>query len=116
MLNDPRIWGDPEAFRPERHFASDASRLPNPSILVFGFGMRACPGMYLADRIGFDFATKTLSVYNILPLEGKKRPEPSSIEYSPSIIRTPQNLECRFVPRSEKARRLLASVALAIDN
>ncbi|KAG8825363.1 hypothetical protein FRC19_011600 [Serendipita sp. 401] len=44
MLIDPKVWGDPEIFRPER-FLSQSNNgaeacLPNPSIVVFGFGSR----------------------------------------------------------------------------
>ncbi|PVF91243.1 cytochrome P450 [Serendipita vermifera] len=114
MLNDPRIWGDPEVFRPERHLGPDASQLPNPLNLIFGFGMRICPGMYLADRVGFHFVTKTLSVYNIAPLNGE-RPEPSSIKYSTDAIRLPENFECQFVPRNNEAREILASLSVATE-
>ncbi|PVF92510.1 cytochrome P450 [Serendipita vermifera] len=118
MLNDPRIWGDPEVFRPERHLVSgheSSSPLPNPCTLIFGFGMRICPGMYLADRVTFHFAIKALSLYNILPLKGKERPHPSSMEYSRGIVRFPQNFECQFVPRNEKAREILSSLSVATD-
>jgi cytochrome P450 len=40
MLNDPAIWGDPEVFRPERFLSPEASQLPNPLTLLFGFGLR----------------------------------------------------------------------------
>ncbi|PVF92648.1 cytochrome P450 [Serendipita vermifera] len=115
MLNDPRIWGDPEVFRPERHLGPEAAQLPNPLTLVFGFGMRICPGMHLADRVGFHFVAKTLSVYNIVPLEGAERLQPSSMKCSISAIRVPENLECRFVPRNEKARELLSSLSMAMN-
>lgn len=115
MLNDPAIWGDPTVFRPERFLSSGASQLPNPLTLMFGFGLRVCPGMYLADRVGFHFVTKTLSVYNVVPLEGKEKPEPSSMKYSTGAIRLPKNLECRFVPRNEKARELLSSLSFTIN-
>lgn len=113
MLNDPAIWGDPEVFRPERFLAPDASQLPNPLTLMFGFGLRVCPGMHLADRIGFHLAVNTLSVYSVLPMEGKERPEPSSMEYAPRVVRMPKNLECRFVPRNDKAQELLSSLSMA---
>jgi cytochrome P450 len=37
---DSRIWGDPEAFRPERFLAPDADRLPDLQAVIFGYGMR----------------------------------------------------------------------------
>lgn len=40
MLTDAKVWGDPEVFRPERFLGEEGQRLPNPLVLVFGFGMR----------------------------------------------------------------------------
>lgn len=40
MLSDLNIWGDPDVFRPERFLSSDASSLPDPTTLIFGFGPR----------------------------------------------------------------------------
>jgi len=40
MLSDPKVWGDPETFRPERFLGPGADDLPNPLVIVFGYGMR----------------------------------------------------------------------------
>jgi cytochrome P450 len=40
MLTDTKVWGDPENFRPERFIGPDVESIPNPLVLIFGFGMR----------------------------------------------------------------------------
>jgi cytochrome P450 len=40
MLMDPKVWGDPDTFRPERFLDNGAESLPNPLVAIFGFGMR----------------------------------------------------------------------------
>ena len=40
MLMDPKIWGDPSTFRPERFLSSEAESLPDPLVVICGFGMR----------------------------------------------------------------------------
>lgn len=103
MLNDPRIWGDPRVFRPERHLLShnpSAASLPNPYLLSFGFGQRICPGMHLADRFGFHLVTTIMAVYDVLPLEGAPPLDPNAIQYTGNLIRVPKDFQCRFVPRN----------------
>ncbi|KAF9023814.1 benzoate para-hydroxylase [Hymenopellis radicata] len=45
IQHDPRIWGDPEVFRPERWLESKDLK---PYLLTFGKGPRACLGRNLA--------------------------------------------------------------------
>jgi cytochrome P450 len=43
------VWGDPEAFRPERWDPVSVQRLPRGAYFPFGAGRRICIGMPLAD-------------------------------------------------------------------
>ncbi|KAG8771684.1 hypothetical protein FRC15_003263 [Serendipita sp. 397] len=101
LLRDPRRWGeDAHEFKPERflpEFNPDANELPNVESIVFGFGRRICPGRHLAERNGMMFAAAVLSAYEVLPPVGEVPPE--KIEYTPTQVRAPANLRCRFVPR-----------------
>ncbi|HEX8997227.1 MAG TPA: cytochrome P450 [Ktedonobacterales bacterium] len=45
----PEIWGDPEAFRPERWTPEFRQSLPRGAYFPFGAGPRMCIGMPLAD-------------------------------------------------------------------
>jgi cytochrome P450 len=40
MFNDPKVWGDPEEFRPERFLGPEALQRPNPLTVIFGYGTR----------------------------------------------------------------------------
>ncbi|PVF92956.1 cytochrome P450 [Serendipita vermifera] len=112
MLHDPRVWEEPEVFKPERFLDPSAAEKPNPLTVLFGYGMRICPGMYLADRVSFHMVATIASLFKVLPLEGKTVPEPTSLEYEDTAVQQPIGFECRFVARDEKARDLLKTVAL----
>ncbi|HEX6818594.1 MAG TPA: cytochrome P450 [Ktedonobacterales bacterium] len=43
------VWGDPDAFRPERWDPADEQKLPKGAYFPFGAGPRICIGMPLAD-------------------------------------------------------------------
>ncbi|PVF97327.1 cytochrome P450 [Serendipita vermifera] len=111
MFHDSRVWKDPEVFRPERFLGPDASETPNPLTVIFGYGMRVCPGMYLADKVAFHIVATIVSLFNIVPLEGKKIPDPKTVEWDDMAIQQPIGFDCRFMPRSEKTRELLKTVA-----
>ncbi|KIM28306.1 hypothetical protein M408DRAFT_329415 [Serendipita vermifera MAFF 305830] len=114
MFSDPKVWGDPEAFRPERFLTEEANSLPNPLVLIFGYGMRVCPGMYLADRTGFHMGATIAALYDVAPLEGKSRPRPESAEYTDSLIRTRIGFEGRFIPRDSRTLALLTDAKLEV--
>ncbi|PVF93588.1 cytochrome P450 [Serendipita vermifera] len=113
MFNNPEIWGDPEVFRPERFLEPDASEGLNPLTDIFGYGMRVCPGRYFADRVMFLLVTTIISLFKIVPLEGKEVPRTEDVEYDDKAIRQPIGFECRFVVRDEKAQQLLKTIRLS---
>lgn len=49
--------------------------------------IRVCPGIYLADRVGFQVATAAAALYKIVPLEGRSRPDPESVKYTDALVK-----------------------------
>lgn len=49
LHHDPELWGDAEAFRPERWLDGSTESLPRGAYFPFGAGPRMCIGMPLAD-------------------------------------------------------------------
>jgi len=66
MLHDEEIFPNPMDFNPDRYQNLD-SEMQKVTDLVFGFGRRACPGMYLAEDTLFAIVTTVLATCDILP-------------------------------------------------
>ena len=67
FLRDPSRYRDPDTFNPERFLGKSPET--NPTLMVFGFGRRICPGRVLADTSVWLLIAQTLAVFDI----GKKR-------------------------------------------
>ncbi|GAB6019174.1 hypothetical protein CHUAL_000793 [Chamberlinius hualienensis] len=83
--NDPKLWGDPENFRPERFIGSDG-RLVIPEYFVpFSIGKRACAGEPLARMELYLYFTSLLQHFDIISLDGAKLP----LDGSEKVTRSP---------------------------
>ncbi|XP_791794.1 cytochrome P450 2C15 [Strongylocentrotus purpuratus] len=64
--HDPKIWGDPEVFRPERFLTEDGKALiKHEAYMPFGVGRRICLGEQLAKMELFLFFTNILQQFKI---------------------------------------------------
>ena len=51
IQRDPKVWDEPEAFKPERFDSEEWKTTQHGNFLPFGIGRRACPGMGLAQIV-----------------------------------------------------------------
>ncbi|KAG1801000.1 cytochrome P450 [Suillus plorans] len=115
----PNIWDmsreghdDPDVFRPERHFASDGTLLPDTIAAkpIWGFGRRGCPGRFIAEAATWSAAVHLLAVFRITKAEDESGKEIEvKEEFTSGVVCRPVPFQCSFVPRStdrEKAIRL----------
>ena len=86
--NDPKYWGDPEVFRPERFLSPDGnSTIKKDQFIPFGFGKRVCMGESLAKAELFIFSAMIIQSLKISLPKKQKKPNPQ--EYHSGITKTP---------------------------
>lgn len=109
ILHDPRIYRDPEKFRPERfEDTKDHPAEPDLTHAAFGFGRRACPGIYFGLAALFVDIASILCAFDVKPVKdssGKDHLPP--INFIDGNIRTMLPFDCRVIPRSEKKAELV---------
>ncbi|KAJ8618960.1 hypothetical protein MRB53_015146 [Persea americana] len=97
---DPKVWDEPDQFKPERFMESSKEFLGKRgqySFLPFGAGMRACAGLEVG-KLQLPFAVSNLvnAVHWSNAVEGE---EPNLSEDFTFILAMKTPLEARIVPR-----------------
>ena len=93
--HDPKIWGDPYCFRPERFLDSRGQLIPpdhqlRQSVVLFSFGKRACPVETLALARMLLYITRFLQVFDLHPASTGKLPntDPQSVKQEDHMCQT----------------------------
>ncbi|KAG1736217.1 cytochrome P450 [Suillus lakei] len=116
----PNVWfvdmsreghDNPDVFRPERHFASDGTLLPDTIAAkpMWGFGRRGCPGRFVAEAATWSAVVHLLAAFRITKAKDEAGKEIEvKEEFTTGVVCRPVPFKCSFVLRSnrEKAIRL----------
>lgn len=107
----PDVWGDPDAFRPERWDPARGETAPRWAYFPFGGGPRACLGMPLANlEIPLVIAT---ILQHIVPIPVPGHP----VEPFPLITLRPKHgLRVRFRPAPAAATAALVPAGLRVPS
>ncbi|KAK6334214.1 hypothetical protein TWF696_002715 [Orbilia brochopaga] len=116
FARDPKMYSEPEQFKPERFLGKDGIREEemDPQKFTFGFGRRVCPGRYSADANMFLMIAQSLAVLDIkkwVDPETGKEVEPV-VGQVPGIVSHPAPFECSITPRTEIHRELVEKLHL----
>ncbi|KAI0696990.1 cytochrome P450, partial [Cerioporus squamosus] len=115
IYHDPKIYPEPDRFRPERYLSEAGSAAePDPELIGFGLGRRTCVGKHFAHAILFLYFAHALAVFNIrLAKDANGERVPPVIAWTGIHIRQLRDFECEVTPRSAEkaalARQTLAS-------
>ncbi|XP_046395180.1 methyl farnesoate epoxidase-like [Ischnura elegans] len=74
LHHDPKIWGDPENFRPERFLNAEGKVIRNEAYMPFGVGKRSCLGEALARNNVYLFFACLMQRYSMRVPEGEPLP------------------------------------------
>ena len=104
IQHDPRIWGDPWTFRPERFLDREGRLLPaehelRQAVVTFSFGRRSCPGATLAKTRLFLYITRIFQEFDLRPASTNKLPNTDPRFYKPGLDLRVEDFLCRAVPR-----------------
>ena len=65
--NDPKLWDEPNKFKPERHLDSDGNFIKSKHVIPFSIGPRYCVGEQLAKMEVFLFLSSMVQKFEFLP-------------------------------------------------
>ena len=71
FLSDPKLFPEPDVFRPERFIDKDGNIIKNDHFVPFGVGKRICMGESLAKNELFIFFVRILQRMNIGVVKGQ---------------------------------------------
>ncbi|KAJ3572739.1 hypothetical protein NP233_g2891 [Leucocoprinus birnbaumii] len=112
VLNDPSVYHDPSTFNPDRFnptLGEKAEMDPTQIAFCVGLGRRFCPASYFSLSTLFIDITNIVSVFNILPpLDENGQEFIPPLDFELGHIRTLKPFQCRIVPRSEDATKLIS--------
>ncbi|XP_046395022.1 methyl farnesoate epoxidase-like isoform X2 [Ischnura elegans] len=97
--HDPKIWGDPHNFRPERFLDDNGRVTKHEALIPFGAGKRACLGEALARNNLFLFFTGLVQRYSMTIPNGL--PVPSE-DPEGGLTLVPKSFKALFEVRTER--------------
>ncbi|KAI0264149.1 cytochrome P450 [Gloeopeniophorella convolvens] len=115
ILRDPKLFPEPDAFKPERFLHSNGT-LRNDAVLkvAFGYGKRICPGRHHVDAIVFMVIASLLSVFSVEKQHDACGEEiPFNVSQTSSIVSHPTPFPFAIVPRDKKAAELIDTTTSA---
>jgi cytochrome P450 family 2 subfamily U polypeptide 1 len=95
---DPKVFKDPEVFRPERFLDNDGRVIGRESVISFSLGKRSCLGEILARAELFHILTGLVQRFIIRPPEGQSTVDEKPIE-PVSLIMAPSPFNIRLIAR-----------------
>lgn len=99
-IADPKVWRDPEVFRPERWLEQ-----PDAPLFTYGLGYRMCAGSLLANRELYLVYMRMLNSFEILP-DSPVETHPVKGSADPtSLVTMSRHYKVIFKPRNEAALR-----------
>ncbi|KAF8908373.1 cytochrome P450 [Mucidula mucida] len=100
ITHDPELYADPHTFKPDRHLGAHPET--DPYKFVFGFGRRACPGVYLAELSLFLNISNILATSNIgKPMDSLGHDEIApEMDWTNATVTHLKPFKCTITPRS----------------
>ncbi|KAF9022861.1 cytochrome P450 [Hymenopellis radicata] len=111
MMYDESVYPNAGVFDPERFMGEHPAPHPT-SVGAFGHGRRICPGRFLALNSAYIAIASLLWAFTIGKAIDEDGEEivPDDEDYHDGVIAHPEPFKCRFTPRFDTVRDVLADL------
>lgn len=96
--NDPKVWSDPNEFRPERFLDVDGNIINKHQIIPFGLGQRSCFGQLLVREELFLFIASLMQHFTVAPPEAGQKVNDTPLQ-PVGVVTIPLPFAFRLVER-----------------
>ncbi|KAF9038096.1 cytochrome P450 [Panaeolus papilionaceus] len=108
ILHDEQAFKDAHLFKPNRYLTLDGKSIDKsvmePSVAIFGYGRRVCPGRYVAEASIWIILSSLIAAFNFHHVDETGGPDH---EFQIGLLRVPNEFRARFEPRSEAIQTLI---------
>ncbi|KAK3598208.1 hypothetical protein CHS0354_026610 [Potamilus streckersoni] len=102
VLSDPKVWGDPENFRPERFISEEGKLMKPDEFIPFFTGRRNCLGESLAKMELLLFISALVQRFELMPSQGEKL-DIRDVDGIFGATHAPKPFNIRAISRHDKA-------------
>lgn len=99
FLNNEEMYPNPQEFNPDRYLSAER-KATDPRDFSFGYGIRRCPGVHLAQAMQWLALSTLVATYDIRPVMKDGKPVIPPANFKEGLVALPEDFQYVITPRA----------------